>query len=119
MASVREAFERLAELVEQKMNENRSACEGQGLEFQREAPHPRVYVVHVDENSLVSIICNDRPPLNDIGMTLGDGRELRIKPAGDRLSVQYPGNARCYTKDYDKVVQEFLDTLLRRPAPWD
>lgn len=113
---VRRTFERLATLVEQEMDENRSEFESWGLRFQREERSPVALVIHVDQDpqsTLCGIFCNDRV-LNDIGIQRRNGEELmRIKPIKDRqeICVQYPNEQECEIKSCEDVAQEFLGYL--------
>lgn len=113
---VRRTFERLATLVEQELDENRSEFERWGLRFQREEPSPVALVIHVDQDpqsTLCGIFCNNRV-LNDIGIQRRNGEELmRIKPIKDRqeICVQYPNKQECEIKSCEDVSQEFLEYL--------
>lgn len=116
---VRRAFERLAELVEQGRSEHESECERLGLSFQREDVHPRIHVVHLDQDTLGSIICDDcSSPGNIVINRRNGGRLMTVSPDDDRLRVQYPDREEPSIMTYEEVAHEFL-ALFIPSLTWD
>ena len=106
---VRGAFERLAALVAQGRNEHESECERLGLSFQREDVDPRIHVVHLDQDTLGSIICDDWSSPGNIVLNRRNGERLMtVSPDDGRLRVQYPDRKEPSIMTYEAVAHEFL-----------